>query len=437
MAFLVAMAALATLPTHGQTLQIQPAVKIVYPTLPNTAYQVESSKDLVGWQPFQSVVVGNGSPNSILTEGEESPRFFRLTTNAVRDVGPILEPIRVANKVPALGCAVILSNRLVGIGVTGLRKAGVTNAPVTLNDKWHHGSLTKSMTATLAAIMVQQGAIRWDSTLAEIFPDVAPAMNTAWREVTLEQLTANRGGAPGDLGNLWSQLWNYKDTPRSARRFLLENLTDTPPSSPPGTQYEYSNAGFAIAGHMLETVANKPWEELITERLFAPLGMSSAGFGPPATPRYINHPWGHQLAGGQPSPIEPGTNADNPSAIGPAGTVHCSLIDLAKYVAFHVAGHNADTALLPRNAVVKLHTALPNNANYAHGWLEIERPWGNPGKVYNHNGSNTQWFSVIWFAPARQFAVIGLCNLATSSGANPGATATDQAVGKMIQEFLN
>ena len=123
-------------------------------------------------------------------------------------------------------------------------------------------------------------------------------------------------------------------------------------------------------------------------------------------------------------------------AIGPAGTAHCSLLDLAKYAAFHTHGHAHDTDLLKTASLVKLHTAYPDNADYAHGWLEVSRPWANPGKAYTHSGSNLQWFSVIWFAPARQFAVIALCNAAAASGANPAATATDQIAGTMIREFL-
>lgn len=432
---------LVTPQAWSQTLEIRPAVELVVQSPPRTAFSLQSSTDLQTWQPFRSATLGSGRPSQILVAASDAggpAAFFRIETNQVRDLNSLLEPIRAANKVPALACAVVLTNRIVGIGAVGLRKAGVPSAPVTVEDKWHHGSLTKSMTATLAAILVDEGKIRWSATLAEIFPDWAPKMNAGWRSATLEQLTSNRGGAPGDLGpsGIWTLLWNFTGTPRESRRLLLEKLTALPPSSPPGTQYEYSNAGFSLAGHMLETVMDRPWEDLMTARLFEPLGMTSAGFGVPATPRYIDQPWGHQISNGNPFPMEPGTNADNPPGIGPAGTVHCSVLDLAKYAAVHAQGHLQDQPLLRASTFVKLHTAYPNNASYAHGWLEVQRPWANPGNAYSHAGSNLQWYSVIWFAPARNFAVVALCNLATVSGANPANTATDQAVAKMIQEFL-
>ena len=437
MKFVVLSALVCALPLAAQTLTIAPAVEIQFPTTAAQAYQLQSSSDLANWQPFELLRMGDGTPARILVPAEDAAKYFQLAVNDVRNLNDLLEPIRAANQVPALACAVIRSNRIVGMGAVGLRKSDVPSAPVTLDDKWHHGSLTKSMTATLAAILVKRGQIRWDSTLEEVFPSLAVSMKPAWRTVRLDWLCSNRAGAPENLnaGGIWTQLGNFRGTPFAGRRLLLERLTQTTPTSTPGTAYEYSNAGFALAGHMMETVTGKPWEALLTEYLFLPLGMTSAGFGVPATPRYIDQPWGHQRISGNNIPIEPGPGADNPPAIGPAGTVHCSLLDLAKYTAFHVAGHRGDTPLLPQAAMVQLHTAVPNNGGYAYGWIDTTRPWAN-GIALTHAGSNVQWYSVIWMAPNREFAVVALCNIAAPSGPNPGAIATDQVAGKMIQTFL-
>lgn len=437
-AILLLLSVLFGVGARADTLQINPAVEIVFPTAANKGFQIQWSVDLLQWRPYQDPLFGDSGMIRRLVPASDARQFFQLATHDVRDLNALLEPIRTANNVPALACAVVISNRIVGLGAVGLRKAGVPSAPVTLQDKWHHGSLTKSMTATLAAMLVEEGKISWTTTLADIFPELAAKMNPQWRTVTLDWLCSNRGGAPGDLvpSGIWNQLQAFQGTPREGRRLLLEKLTVLAPNSTPGTKYEYSNAGFSLAGHLLETVMNQPWEELLTERLFDRLGMASAGFGVPATPRHINQPWGHQLVNAKPSPIEPGASADNPPAIGPSATVHCSVIDLAKYVAFHLAGQKADTALLKHEVFVKLHTAVPNNAGYAYGWSTADRTWAS-GTALNHAGSNTQWYSVIWMAPNREFGVVALCNLATSAGANPGVTATDQAVTMVIQQFLS
>lgn len=440
--FPVAALLLATLSiavAQPQRIEAKPALELEFRTDAGKAYQVESSADAQSWMPHGAVIFGDGAQARLFAQASGARGFVQIATHEVRNLNSILEPILRANNVPALACAVVRSNRIIALGAVGVRKSGVPNAPVTTLDKWHHGSITKSMTATLAAMMVEEGKLRWDSTLADVFPEWAPKMHADWRKATLEQLASNRGGAPGDLGpsGIWTAIWNFPGTPRDARRLLLERLTALPPSSTPGTKYEYSNAGFALAGHMLETMAGRDWEDLLTEKLFIPLGMASAGFGVPSTPRHINQPWGHQWVSGRANPIEPGTSADNPPAIGPAGTVHCSVIDLAKYAAFHVAGHRGDTPLLKHESVLKLHTAYPNNERYAHGWSELDRPWAIPGKAYHHAGSNLQWYSVIWFAPARDFAVVALCNMASASGANPAAAATDQIAAATIQMYLS
>lgn len=438
MKHLILLCLWSCLGVSAQTLTIQPAVEVQFPTAIGKAYLLRSSTDLTAWNPLKGVQLGDGKALQALIPAAEGRQFFQVEIHDVRDLNALLEPIRTANNVPALACAVIRSNRVVGLGAVGLRKAGVSSAPVTLQDKWHHGSLTKSMTATLAAILVEQGSVRWDTTLEQVFPELASAMKPAWRTVQLDWLCSNRGGAVENLSSngIWEQLWNFKGTPTEGRRLLLQLLTAREPNSTPGTKYEYSNAGFSIAGHMLETVMKTAWEDLLTDKLFKPLGMTSAGFGVPATPRHINQPWGHQRVSGSNNPMEPGPNSDNPPAIGPSATVHCSLLDLARFAAVHVAGHKSDTILVSKGAMIKLHTAPANNANYAYGWNETTRPWAN-GLALTHAGSNVQWYSVIWMAPNREFAVVALSNIAAISGTNPGAVATDQAVALAIQQFLN
>lgn len=416
----------------GQVLTPRAAFQVEFPTVTNLGHQLLTSSNLVSWSPSGSQIFGDGTTRRLLFPATNQSQFFLLQSFTVSNISARLETIRVNRGAPALACAVVLSNRIMAVGATGYRRVGLTTAPVTIYDRWHHGSLTKAMTATLAAILVEQGVIQWTNTLADVFPALAPNMNPAWPASTLELLTANRGGAPNVIPTAqWNALWNFVGQPGDARRLLTLLMTSNAPSTTPGTAYEYSNAGFSMAGHMLEVVMNRPWEELLAERLFQPLGMDSAGFGPPATPRYYDAPWGHTAAI-PPVPVEPGTAADNPPAIGPSATVHCSIIDLAKYAAFHLAVHKANTAILSRTSGVKLHTALPNNAGYAHGWNVTARPWAN-GDALNHTGSNQQWYSNIWLAPNREFAVVVACNWAH----NNASLATDDVAGQMISLFLN
>jgi CubicO group peptidase (beta-lactamase class C family) len=434
--------AAATIGSAAQELTIRSAIEVSHPTEPGFGYRLFRSANLGVWELEGTQVFGDGTESSLLSRSREQGTFYRMEQFPVRNLDAIMEEIRAARNVPALSCVVVISNRIVGVGAAGARKWNITGAPALATDKWHHGSLTKSFTATLAAMMVEDGLIQWTNTLADIFPTLKGAMHTGWHAATLEQLTSNRGGAPdAPTAALWNELWNFPGTPEQARRLLLTRLTSTAPASTPGTQYAYSNTGFSLAGHILETVAGKPWEELTQERIFKPLGMTTAGFGVPATPRHIDHPWGHTLPnaaaisgpGNLPRPSEPGTSADNPPAVGPGGTMHCSPIDFGKYLAFHIEAHLGRSKLLSRESALKLHTAYENNSNYAHGWIALDRAWGGGEQVWTHTGSNTQWFSTTWVAPGREFAVLAACNMAGTSA----STATSDIVTRMIQEFLN
>lgn len=352
----------------------------------------------------------------------------------------VLEPIREANGLPALAAAVVQSGETVAIGAVGVRKAG-SSKRVSAGDKWHIGSCTKSMTAALAGMLVEEGKLRWQSTLAEMFPELAPEMQPPWRAVTLEQLLSHHGGAPHDLEEhgLWGRLWQrVGNPPREQRAYLTrELLMKHQPSAKPDTKYIYSNAGYALVGHAIEGMLDCPWEQVLRERLFEPLGMTSAGFGAPATIGKIDQPWGHKPAeGGGFEPVLPGLHADNPAAIGPGGTVHCSITDLARYAAWHLAGarevgaRHASPLLAPQT-FRKLHTPFAADSEYALGWVATERSWAE-GTVLTHAGSNTMFYAVIWIAPEKNFAVVVCAN----AGGDTAEKATDITASTLIHQYL-
>ena len=343
----------------------------------------------------------------------------------------LLEPLRGKFELPALAAAVVRGEEVVALGAVGVRKVGAPDE-VTAQDKFHIGSCTKSMTATLAAMLIEEGKVSWGTQIADVFPERAAGMDPRYRKVTLEQLLSHRGGTPAslDADGLWARIWEQKGTPVAQRLFLLDGVLAKPPDAPPGTKLIYSNAGYAIAGAMLERVMGKPWEELMRERIFKPLGMSSAGFGAPASPAMTDQPWGHTAGSLALRPVPPGPGADNPAAIGPAGTVHCSIGDLARYAAFHLKGARGEGKLLKPETFLKLHTPV-NGQDHALGWLAVERDWAG-GAALTHTGSNTMFFTVIWIAPRKDFAVV----VATNLGSEKAGTACDQTAWALIQEFL-
>lgn len=346
-----------------------------------------------------------------------------------------LDQIRAKHGLPALAVAVIKDGKTVAQEVVGVRKYG-SDVPVTAEDRFHIGSCTKAMTATLTGMLVEQGKLRWNTTLAQAFPDRSKAdMHPGLRDVTIEMLLAHRGGISGESapqGKTLLDMHRLPGTPREQRAAYAAMMLAQPPQSKPGTKYVYSNAGYALLGIMAERLTDTAWETLMERRLFEPLGMKSAGFGSMGTAGKIEQPYQHETRRGKPQPVDPGPLSDNPAVIGPGGTVHCSVGDWAKFVTVHVLEGKgpAGNALLKPETVRRLQNP-PFGGEYAGGWLVTERGWGG-GRVLTHAGSNTMNFAVVWAAPIKDFAVL----VATNIAGNDAPGACDEAAAAMIGRFL-
>jgi CubicO group peptidase (beta-lactamase class C family) len=328
--------------------------------------------------------------------------------------------------VPALAAAACVKGRLCELAAVGKRSTdGHEN--VTSKDKWHVGSCTKPMTSTLAGILIEQKRLDWTTTIAEVFENWIYEIHSDWHHATLEQLLSHRAGAPAEPPKvLWEQAWKRLGTPTDQRIDFVRGLLAEPPKSVPGTAFQYSNQGYAIAGLMLETCMKRDWEALIAELVFRPLQMDSAGFGAPGSPTMVDEPRGHRDVNGKLEPVEPGPGADNPPAISPAGSVHCSIEDLLKFA----TSHTGSCSLVSEETLQRLHHLYTDN-EYSLGWIVVNRTWSG-GNVLNHNGSNTMWFATMWVAPLEGAAFVA----ATNAAGAPGQEACDQACTKMILRHL-
>ncbi len=347
-----------------------------------------------------------------------------------RKLSEILRPIREKHDIPAMAAALVGPEKVLAVCADGVRRRGAEQK-VTVEDRFHLGSCTKAMTATLLARLVEEGKLSWDAKPAETFQDLG-GIHAGWSGVTLMHLLTHRGGAPENLDadGLWGKLWTHAGTPTEQRLALVEGVLRRAPVAEPGAKYLYSNAGYAIAGAVAERREGKGWEALMRERLFEPLGMKSAGFGAPGKPGTLDQPRGHTAAG---KPVEPGPGSDNPAAIGPAGTAHATIGDWGKFISLHLRAGRGKPALLRPESFARLHAppAMADGADYAAGWIVTTRPW-TKGPVLTHAGSNTMWYAVAWLAPESGFAVL----VAANQGGDAAAKACDEAAAAVIRDHL-
>jgi CubicO group peptidase (beta-lactamase class C family) len=289
------------------------------------------------------------------------------------------------------------------------------------------------MTATLVARLVERGTLRFEQTLPELFPDHRATMHEQWSEATLRRLLDHRSGMPPNAaGADWQALRAGQDAPQQARRLLLDSVLAKAPAHRPGSSYEYSNLGYMVAGAAIERATADAYEHRMTELVFGPLGMTSAGFGAPGKPGAYDQPCGHRLDGKELRAVDPGPGADNPAAMAPAGTVHCTLRDWAKFAALHLGvlpeAKAGEAPFLREATLALLHE--PVEGDYSCGFAVTTRPWSK-GKVLTHNGSNTMWFCVLWLAPAERFGVLVTCNQAGKQAEQ----ACDAVASRMVQQY--
>jgi CubicO group peptidase (beta-lactamase class C family) len=335
-----------------------------------------------------------------------------------RDLAPTLKPLAEKYNLPGVVGAIVHGNQIVAIGAVGVRKFG-DPTPFLATDTIHLGSDTKAMTAILIGQLIDSHQLTLDTTMKEAFPDFAADMNPEMAKVTVRNLLTHTAGFAHDLN--WRALEQMRVPLTEQRKWAVKQALSDAPANPIG-KYFYSNISFVLLGAIVEAKTGESWEDVMRRKIFDPLKMTTAGFGPPSMAGAMDQPWGHVLDGGKLKPVQ----FDNAPVLGPAGTVHCSISDWAKFVSAILQLARGHSGLISAATFAQLSTPLPGQS-YAGGWLVTKRPWAG-GRTLTHSGSNTSWYCTVWIAPDKDFALL----VATNDGASPAGEAMDKGIGELI-----
>lgn len=336
-------------------------------------------------------------------------------------------------RVPALAGLLVTPEGTANAVISGVRRQGQPE-PATLDDLWHIGSCTKAMTAALYARFVEQGRVRFDTPVATLCRALAPNMHPDWAGRTAADVMAHGAGlTDAAMGVGWLlTARGSRDALPVQRAALVAKALERPPARQGAGGFAYANMNFVLIGAALEALTGTAWETLVAREIWAPLGMTSGGFGAPTGAE----PWGHARAlFGRVTPVEPDAWADNPAALGPAGTVHVSLPDWARFVRpFLTPARDARGFLSASSLTTLLTPRVPMTAGEplskggaALGWLVGEAASGE--RVINHAGSNTVWLAQVDILPARERATLVAANLGP-----PAADAPVQALARALRQ---
>jgi serine-type D-Ala-D-Ala carboxypeptidase/endopeptidase len=265
------------------------------------------------------------------------------------------------------------------------------------------GSITKTFTAAILADMVAKGTVRLDQPVAELLPPGTVIPSRGGRQITLVDLATQSSGlprmpdnfAPKDAANPYADYDGTRLLAFLSRYQLQRDI---------GAQYEYSNLGVGLLGYALAAKAGKSYEQLVTERVLRPLGMSETviALTPPLRARLAP---GHDPAG---TPVK---NWDLDALAG-AGALRSTVHDMLRYVAANVDPRS--TSLGPALATTHVKRFQTTQANVSLGlaWHRLVSPHGDT--IIMHDGGTAGYSTFVAFDEVRRVGVVVLSNTSNS-----------------------
>jgi CubicO group peptidase (beta-lactamase class C family) len=301
-----------------------------------------------------------------------------------------------ATKTPGAAIAIVQDGRLIyahGLGTSDIE----TGAPVTPETLFRLGSTTKMLTAAAVASLAADGKLSFEDPVGKYIQGLDPAIAA----LTVNQILSHTAGlkdtavmngrhddaALGEEIKMWRSDWLF---------------------TRPGAIFSYANPGYWLAGFVAESVAGKPYADVMEDRVFAPVGMSSSTLRPTmAMTRLLSQ--GHEQVKEKTLVLRP---APDNTANWPAGSVFSNLIDLSRFVTAMMDGGKVDgkQVLSPQvvTALTTPHADIPGiHAQYGYGLVLAQT---NGVMVWSHAGSRAGYGSYIEMLPSRHIAMIVLCN---------------------------
>jgi CubicO group peptidase (beta-lactamase class C family) len=340
-----------------------------------------------------------------------------MTTDAVREqqLGEQVAAAMEKYAVPGVALGIVQGDdeRMAGFGVTNIEQP----LPVDADTLFQIGSTTKTVTGTLALRLVDEGTLDLDAPIRTYLPDLRLQDDDVAARVTMRHLLTHTGGWVGDY---------FDDTGRGedAVTRIVDRVAELPQLTPLGEVWSYNNAGFYLAGRVLEVLTGRPYETLAQEWVFAPLGMDRSFFFAEVMITYrvaAGHEEPHGEGATRPTVARPWAV---PRAAAPAGGIVSTVRDQLRYARFHLGAGTAPdgTRLLTPESMALMQTsqvAANNDQQMGITWFlrDVEGT-----RIVAHGGATNGQESAFLLIPSRRFAMTVLTNSSRGSDLNRDVT---------------
>ncbi len=330
--------------------------------------------------------------------------------------------------VPAIGVTVMSSEDILFQEVQGVRATGEPG-PATVDNFFHIGSCSKSVLAVMAARLIEQQKITWNTKLFDVFPEFEVNADSAYHNITLEDLLLCQAGIKAYTKTEVEPFPEYNSSVTDKRLEFVKYLIKQPPAAmKKGRKFQflYSNASYTIAAAMLEKVSGKKYEELVRKTLTDDLDLRvHVGWPNSIGP---DQPWGHQITKDKIEAFPPDHEYKIPDLITPAGDLSMTPKDYAKYTQLHLRGLRGKDKYISSEAYRYIHFGHDGiSLGVGNGVLR--------GKRYSgFDGSAGTFFCRSIIIPESDFAFTIMTNAGSSTGS---MEAVDWLSQRIVEKHFN
>jgi D-alanyl-D-alanine carboxypeptidase len=335
--------------------------------------------------------------------------IFIYSNIQAQNIANLADSIRIKHEIPALAYAVIKPDSILFFNTIGFANLQ-QKTPADFSSHFALGSCTKSLTSLIAAKMVSEGKIAWKTLFFDLFPELKAKSNEKYVVMTLQDLLTHRAYLRPLSGQNNEKMPEklLADSSADCRLNLAKWVVQQPPFDL-GHRFHYSNAGYTLAGLMLEKASGMKYEELTIHYLKS-LSISPLNDYPNSLQKEDIWFHNHRLKA-----VAAKNNYDSGcgKAIAPAGLVFMNVEDAAKYLQIHLKGILGKSDFLPKETFEMLHFGM---TNYAFGWanqVQDDNRWS------GHQGSIGGWsFCDFRIYEKDKMAIVVMANAGTQEAQN-------------------
>lgn len=328
----------------------------------------------------------------------------------------------IANKqAPGAAVAIVRDTNIIFLKGFGLREVGKPDS-INARTVFRVGSVSKSITATLCAVLVEQGIFNWDDPVKKYLPDFKLKSESATEKLKIRHLLSHTEGLPYHAYTDMVDRNAPVDT-------LIEYLQDLDLIAEPGKIHSYQNVGFSLIGKVIESATHRSFEEIISERLFKPIDMEDASASYKKLIEDDNVAKPHQVT-------FPRKISDVYFSVAPAGGINASAQDMALWLKALIAEKPDMFPPQRLNEMLKPQVWAPVRNFYFYKYKRVRKPFYGLGwrifafnndTLAYHGGFVNNYRCEVAFSRKNKIGIAILVN-------TPGSLA-DQAVPKFFSIY--